>query len=170
MKTIQSNGLGQIVPEINRNKSRAFTLVEMIVVIVIITTLAMLSIPMFETAVKRDREIELRRSLRIIRQAIDDYKAFMDENSIEYDKETYGYPRRLDDLVDGIEYQDKENKTRIQKFLRKIPVDPVIPASEWGLRSYQQKRDSLHWGGENVWDVYSKSVGQALDESFYKDW
>jgi len=149
---------------------KGFTLIELIVVIVIISVLASVAIPIFESSIQREKEIELRRALRTIRQAIDEYKDFVIKNKIKLDEDQYSYPKTLDDLVKGIEYRDKKNKLRIKKFLRKIPIDPITNSFDWGLRAYQDKRDSTSWGGENVWDVYTKSEKKALDGSYYKDW
>jgi len=149
---------------------KGFTLVELIVVCVIITVLAAIAIPMVETSIKREKELELRQNLRMIRMAIDAYKKFVEKNKIQVDEDTYGYPEELEDLVKGIEYRDKKNRDRIKKFLRKIPRDPMTNSFEWGLRSYQDDRDSSQWGGENIWDVYTKSESKALDDSFYKEW
>lgn len=147
-----------------------FTIIELIVVIAIISTLAIVAIPIMETSVKREKEIQLRRSLRMIRSAIDEYNKFVGKNKIKISDESYGYPENLDILVKGIEYRDKKNNARIKKFLRNIPMDPMMNSSDWGLRAYQDKKGSTHWGGENIWDVYSKSVKKALDGSYYKDW
>ncbi len=154
-----------------KSLKRGFTLMEMLIVIVIISILAAVAVPMVETSVKREKEIQLRRSLRAIRTAIDDYKKFIEENKIKVDDEdTYNYPPKLEDLVEGIEYQDKKNNDKIQKFLRRIPLDPMTNSYEWGLRSYQDERDASSWGGENVYDVYTKSTRKALNGTEYKDW
>ena len=150
---------------------RGFTLIELIVVIVIVSVLAAIAIPMVETSVRRYQEIELRRALRTIRTAIDEYKKFVEENNVEVDEDTYKYPPKLEDLVEGIEYKDKKGEEKIQKFLRRIPLDPMTNSYEWGLRSYQDDRDSESWGGENVYDVYTKSQRKALDGvTYYKEW
>jgi general secretion pathway protein G len=151
-------------------RSAGFTLIELIVVIVIVAILAAVAIPVVETSVKRYKEIELRRGLRLIRTAIDDYKKFVEENKVEVEEETYNYPPKLDVLVEGIKYKDKKGNEKIMKFLRRIPVDPFTASTEWGLRSYQDERDSQSWGGENVYDVYTRSERKALDGSYYKDW
>lgn len=149
---------------------KGFTLIEMIIVVVIISVLAAVAIPMVETSVKRDKELELRRSLRTIRTAIDEYKKFIEDNNIKMDEDTYNYPEELEDLVKGIEYKDEKGEEKIKKFLRSLPIDPMTNSTEWGMRSYQDKRDENSWGGENVWDVYTKSERKALDGTYYKDW
>ncbi|MCK5003795.1 MAG: type II secretion system protein [Candidatus Aminicenantes bacterium] len=154
----------------NLSNRHGFTIIELIVVIAIISTLAVIAIPMVETSVKRERELVFRRSLREIRTAIDDYHTFVIKNKIKYDEDSYGYPEDLEILVKGIEYRDAKNKAKIRRFLRKIPTDPMTGTNEWGQRSYQDKRNSTHWGGENVWDIYSKSERKGLDGSYYKDW
>lgn len=155
---------------IKQKKLKGFTLLEMIVVIIIISILAAVAIPMVETSVRRHREIELRRALRTIRTAIDEYKLFVEENKIKVDEDTYNYPEELEVLVEGLEYRDKKNNEKIQKFLRHIPKDPITNTYEWGLKSYQDDYDSDSWGEENVYDVYTKSERKALDGTFYKDW
>jgi general secretion pathway protein G len=154
----------------NTASRRGFTLIEVITVTVIIAILAAATIPLAHNAFQREKEIELRRALRMLRTALDAYKKFVDENKIEVDEDTYGYPEKLEILVKGIEYKDKKNKTRIAKFLRRIPLDPLSGTADWGLRSYQDKLGSQHWGGQNVWDVYCASGKKALDGTYYRDW
>lgn len=151
-------------------RTRGFTLIEMIIVVVIIAVLAAVAVPMMETSIKREKEIELRRNLRILRSALDEYKKFVEENKIKKDKETYNYPEELDELVEGLEYKDKKGDEQLKKFLRKIPIDPMTNSFEWGLRSYQDERDDSSWGGENIWDVYTKSERKAMDGTYYKEW
>jgi len=149
---------------------RGFTLIEVITVTVILAVLAAAAIPLAHNAFQREKEIELRRALRLLRTAIDNFKKFCEENKIEMDEDTYGYPEKLEDLVKGVEYKDKKNKTRLAKFLRRIPFDPVRASYDWGLRSYQDKFDAGNWGGQNVWDVYCDSSKKALDGTYYRDW
>lgn len=153
-----------------KRERKGFTLVELIVVMVIISVLAVVAVPIVETTIKREREILLRRNLRTIRTALDEYKKFVEKHKVEVDEDTHGYPEELKQLVEGVEYKDKKGNEKIKKFLRRIPVDPMTNSLEWGLRSYQDKPGSSQWGGENVWDVYSKSEAKALDGTYYKDW
>ncbi|MBN2399840.1 MAG: prepilin-type N-terminal cleavage/methylation domain-containing protein [Candidatus Aminicenantes bacterium] len=151
-------------------QNRGFTLIEVITVTLIIAVLAAAAIPLAHNAFQREKEIALRRALRMMRTAIDDYRKFCEENKIETDEDTYGYPEKLEDLVKGVIYKDKKNKSRVAKFLRRIPYDPINSTYEWGLRSFQDKFDSRNWGGQNVWDVYCDSNKKALDGTYYRDW
>jgi general secretion pathway protein G len=152
-----------------------FTLIEMLVTLTIVSILAASTIPLAKIAVKRQKEIELRRNLRIIRTALDEYKKLSDENKIEVEEDTYGYPPDLETLVIGVELKsnddkEEEGEEKIKKFLRRIPKDPLTKDGEWGFRSYQDDYDSETWGGGNVYDIYSKSSGTAIDGTKYKDW
>ena len=154
---------------------KGFTLIEMLVTLTILSILAASAVPLAKIAVKRQKEIELHRNLRLIRSAIDEYKRLSDEKKIEVEEDTFGYPPDLETLVIGVEIKSgegegEEGETKIKKFLRRIPKDPMTANGEWGLRSYQDDYDSDTWGGENVYDVYSQSEGTAIDETKYKDW
>lgn len=152
---------------------KGFTLVEMLVTLTILSILAAAALPLAKVAVKREKEIELRRNLRILREALDAYKKLADEKKIEVDEESYGYPPDLETLMEGVKITSdkaKEGSPEIVKFLRRIPRDPMTDSPDWGLRSYQDDRDSTTWGGENIYDVYTKSPGTALDGSKYRDW
>lgn len=168
-----------------KKNQKGFTLIEMIVTFTILAILAAVAVPLAKTAVKREKEIELRRSLRIIREAIDAYKKLADENRIEFEDKSEGYPPDLETLVEGVEVSSgtppggtqrgrrqssQTGETKIVKFLRRIPKDPMTNSYDWGLRSYQDDSDSENWGGENIYDVYTKSPGIALDGTKYKEW
>jgi general secretion pathway protein G len=158
---------------LSASKKRGFTLVELLVTLTIVSILALAVLPLAKTAVKREKEISLRRNLRMMREAIDAYKKLADEKAFEFDEDTEGYPPDLEILVEGIEAKievEGEETTKIVKFLRRIPKDPMTNSFDWGLRSYQDDSDSDIWGGENVYDVYTKSPGTALDGSKYKEW
>jgi general secretion pathway protein G len=152
---------------------RGFTLVEMLTAMAIVAVLATAAIPLAKVAVKRGREIELRRNLRTLREAIDAYKAMADEDKFEVDEDSEGYPPDLETLVQGVEItesQDGKEVTRVVKFLRRIPRDPMTGTYDWGLRSYQDDYDSDIWGGDNVYDVFTRSQGIALDGTRYREW
>lgn len=152
-----------------------FTLTELIITLALLAVLAMSALPLGKMAVKRENEVELARALRVMREAIDAWKRLADEKKFEFDPDTEGYPPTLEDLVEGVEVQDKDAKgqagrKKTVKFLRRIPKDPMTNSFDWGLRSYQDDFDSDVWGEENVYDVYTKSPAKALDGTFYKDW
>ncbi len=146
--------------------NRGLTYIEILVVVVMVSILTLAAIPLAKNTIKREKEIELRRNLRIIRTAIDEYKKAADKKEFDYDEDTYGYPPDLETLVKGV----KTKKGKILKFLRRIPKDPMTKDGEWGLRSYQDERDSEVWGGENVYDVYSQSREKGLDGTKYNEW
>jgi len=155
------------------SQKKGFTLVEMLVTLTILSILAIAAMPLAKVAIKREKEITLHRNLRNLRESIDAYKKLADEKKFEFDEETEGYPPDLETLVNGIEIkitEKDEEKTKIIKFLRRIPKDPMMNSLEWGLRSYQDDADSNVWGGENVYDVYTQSAGTALDGTKYRDW
>lgn len=149
---------------------RGVTLVELVVTIAVLSIVAGALVPVAKFAVKRQKELELRRSLRMMRMAIDQYKKFCDTGVIQksgVDSECY--PPDLDTLVDGVEKTGALGQKI--KFLRRIPVDPMTLSKDWGIRSYQDEPDSTSWGRENVYDVYTTSQAKALDgKTFYKDW
>jgi general secretion pathway protein G len=157
------------------DRAHGFTLVEMIITLSLLAILALSALPLGKMAVKRENEIELQRALRLVREAIDAYKKLADEKKFEVDEDTEGYPPTLEDLVKGVEVQDKDAKgqagrKKTVKFLRRIPKDPMTNSFDWGLRSYQDDPDSDVWGEENVYDVYTKSQALALDGTRYRDW
>jgi len=147
---------------------RGFTLLELLAAMVIIMLLASMALPLARVQVQRTHEIELRRDLRQMRDAIDRYKSMSDQGMIPIKQDTFGYPPDLKVLVEGVQFKGAINAK--YKFLRKIPVDPMTGSDDWGLRSMQDEPDSRSWGGQNVFDVYSKSQGTGLDGTSYADW
>lgn len=146
-------------------KTIGFTLVELIVATTILMVLTTLAIPLARVSIKREKEHELRHDLWEMRDAIDRYKDAADRNAFQVKVGSEGYPPDLDTLVKGVDVQGKK-----LKFLRRIPVDPMTGTTDWGLRSMQDDPDSDSWGGQNVFDVFTKSQGTALDGTKYKDW
>lgn len=152
---------------------RGLTLLEILIAMAILAVLAAAVLPMAEVTVKRNKEIELRRSLRMIRTAIDEYKADFDkavaEKKIIPALGETGYPEELEDLVEGDDWGGLYPYKR--KYLRRIPRDPFDRYDDgWGLRGYTDGPDSFVWNGEDVYDVYSQSEGIALDGSYYNTW
>jgi len=150
------------------NASRAFTLIELIAAMAIMLLLSSIALPLARVHAQRLREVEMRRDLREIRQAIDRYKDFSDRGMIPTKGDTFGYPPELDTLVKGVEL--KGTASTKYKFLRKIPIDPMTGKPDWGMRSMQDDPDSRSWGGQNVFDIYTQSQGTALDGTKYADW
>ena len=143
---------------------RGVTLIELIVATTILAILVGAALPIARNAVRREREHELRQDLWMIRDAIDRYKDAADRGAFQIKVGSEGWPPDLDTLVTGVDVAGKK-----LKFLRRIPVDPMTK-QEWGMRSMQDDKDSDSWGGQNVFDVYSKSDQVALDDTKYKDW
>ncbi|HSA93130.1 MAG TPA: prepilin-type N-terminal cleavage/methylation domain-containing protein [Terriglobales bacterium] len=144
---------------------RGLTLVELIIAIAILLILTGAALPLARVQIQRQREKELRRALWEMRDAIDRYKEAADRGAFQIKVGTEGYPPDLETLVDGVDVQGKK-----VRFLRRIPVDPMTGGTDWGLRSMQDDPDSRSWGGENVFDVYTKSEGEALDGTKYAEW
>lgn len=151
-----------------RTDSRGFTLIELLATVTILSILVGMALPLARNSLKRDREIELRQNLREVRAALDKYKEASDLMQIEMPNDTEGYPQTLDVLVDGVQLIGQAGKTI--KFLRKIPIDPMTNSTDWGMRSYQDESTAQSWGGQNVFDIYTKSDGIAFDGTRYKDW
>jgi general secretion pathway protein G len=147
---------------------RGFTLTELVVVCAVLGILAGVSYPVARFTQKRIKEMELRTALREMRSAIDEFKRYSDTGLIPVELGTDGYPPDLETLVEGVDVVGQIDKKA--RFLRRIPVDPMTGEPEWGLRSYQDDPDSTSWGGENVFDVYSLSVGVGLDGIAYAQW
>ena len=141
------------------------TLVELVIAIAIMAILATGVLPITRNVVKREREKELRAALWQMRDAIDRYKDYADQQKFQIKLDSNGYPPDLEVLVKGVDIEGKKIK-----FLRRIPMDPMTHSTEWGLRSMQDDPNSESWGGQAVFDVYTKSNGTALDGTKYKDW
>ena len=148
-----------------RHRERGLTLVELIVAIAILAILAGAAVPLARTTVRREKERELRRDLWEMRDAIDRYKDAADRGAFQIKVGTEGYPPDLETLVKGIDSNGKK-----LRFLRRIPVDPMTGNTEWGMRSMQDEPDSDSWGGQNVFDVFTKAQGTALDGTKYSEW
>lgn len=152
--------------------NHGYTFVELLVVITILLILASAVMPLAQVASQRQREAELRRSLREMRTAIDQFKNAVDLGRIPttaLEPENEGYPPTLEILVEGITPANDATGRKL-RFLRRVPVDAMTRSDDWGLRSYQDAPTSTTWGGENVFDVYTKFAGTALDGTNYRDW
>jgi len=152
-----------------RQGQRGFTMIELIVSVAIMTLLTTMALPLAAYKVKRDKERELRYVLREMRQAIDAYKDASDKGKIEVKLGTEGYPETLEILVEGVKLAQSPDGKKI-KFLRRIPKDPMTGQTDWGKRSMQDDPTSQSWGGQSVFDVYSKSTERARDGTPYTDW
>jgi general secretion pathway protein G len=141
------------------------TLVELIIVVTILSLLATAALPIARFQVRRTKERELRQDLWEIRSAIDRYKDAADKGAFQIKADSLGYPPDLETLVNGVDVQGKK-----VRFLRRIPADPMTGTKEWGLRANQDDPDSDSFGGQNVFDVHSKSIGTALDGTKYSTW
>ena len=148
-----------------RPRERGMTLVELIVTTTILAILASAAYPVARFQVKRQNERQLRYDLWMMRDAIDKYKDAADRNAFQIKLDSQGYPPDLETLVNGVDVQTKK-----VKFLRRIPIDPMTGKADWGLRSMQDDPTSQSYGGQSVFDVYSKSTGTALDGTKYSDW
>jgi general secretion pathway protein G len=149
-----------------------YTFVELLIVTTILLILASAVMPLAQVTSTRQREAELRRSLREMRTAIDKFKDAVDMGLIaasELEAGSEGYPPDLDTLVEGITAANDASGRKL-KYLRRIPIDPMTSSQDWGKRAYQDDPDATTWGGKNVFDVYTKSTGTALDGTKYRDW
>jgi general secretion pathway protein G len=156
---------------VDAERTRGVTYLELIATAAIMMILASAILPMGRVAVQRQREIELRRELRVMRRAIDQYKLAVEQGQIggtDVKLGSEGYPEDLETLVKGVKRVGTVD--RKLKFLRRIPMDPMTRTAEWGLRCYQDDPDSTSWCGDNVWDVYSKSTAKGLDGTTYNAW
>jgi general secretion pathway protein G len=149
-------------------RQRGLTLVELIFTVAIVSILSLAALPLARVSIKRQKEVELRRALREMREAIDRYKDASERGFVEMKFGSDGYPEDLETLVKGVTQQNAVDKKL--RFLRRVPKDPMTGGTEWGLRSSQDSPDSTSYGGQNVYDVYSKSSDTALDGTKYSDW
>jgi general secretion pathway protein G len=146
-------------------RQAGLTLVELIVTVAILAILATAAVPLARFRVQREKERELRYDLWQMRDAIDRYKDAAEKHAFQIKLDSQGYPPDLDTLVKGVDAQGKK-----LRFLRRIPVDPMTGKAEWTLRSMQDEPNSDSWGGQNVFDVASKSQATAMDGTKYSDW
>lgn len=157
-----------------RNGAGGFTLIELVIAVAIVAILASVAMPLNELVIQRSKEQDLRRALREIREAIDTYKQASDEGRIQRRVGESGYPKRIEDLVEGIEDQKSIKKEKIY-FLRRVPRDPfsadssLSPALIWGKRSYASPPDDPK-EGDDVFDVYSLASGKGINGRPYREW
>jgi general secretion pathway protein G len=150
---------------LRRRRNSGFTLIELIVATAILVILTGMALPLARVTIRREKERELRYDLWQMRDAIDRYKDAADRQAFQIKVGSEGYPPDLETLVNGVDANGKK-----LRFLRRIPIDPMTGKAEWGLRSVQDDPDSESWGGQNVFDVYSKSEASAMDGTKYKEW
>jgi general secretion pathway protein G len=152
--------------------SPGYTFIELIIATAVIMVLASAALPLARVSMRRQKEVELRRSLREMRTAIDDFKRWADAqriSTIDVNIGSENYPPSLEILVEGVPFAN-DPSGRKKKFLRRIPIDPMTGAADWGLRAYTDSPDAKVWGGQSVFDVYSKAQGRGLDGTLYRDW
>lgn len=167
-----ADGAARVMRTSIKTCARGFTFVELLVVTTLLIILASAVMPMAKVTFQRQREAELRRNLREIRTAIDKFKDAADMGIIgaqDLKTGSEGYPPDLETLVEGVSRVGDASGTKL-KFLRRLPIDPMSNSTEWGKRSYQDKPDATSWGGQNVFDVYTKTEGKALDGTKYREW
>lgn len=153
-----------------RNKKSGLTLIELIVAFTIMLLLATMAVPLARSKVRAERERELRHALRELRTALDKHKDMADMGMLGAIKVgTEGYPENLEILVDGVKIANSPNNKKI-RLLRKIPKDPMTNSFEWGKRSMQDDPKSNSWGGQNIFDVFTKSTEKAADGTSYSEW
>ena len=153
-----------------RQRNSGYTFIEITIVAAIVAILASAVLPLAKVTMQRNREIELRRALREMRTAIDKYKDAVDQNQVANPPTTAeGYPLTLETLVEGVPAANDSTGKKL-RYLRRIPIDPMTRSTDWGIRSTRDEPTSKTWGGQNVYDVYTKYDGTALDGTKYADW
>lgn len=165
-----STSMRRISTRRRTSREAGMTLLELIIACTILMILSSAALPIARFTVVRERERELRRDLRDMRNAIDRYKDYADRGMIRTELGSENYPPDLDTLVKGVAMGGAGAGGKNVRFLRRIPVDPMTGTTDWGMRSIQDDPDSQSWGGKNVFDVYTKSQGTALDGTKYTDW
>ena len=145
--------------------ARGFTLLELVIATTILLILSTMAVPLARLTIKREKERRLRADLWEMRDAIDRYKLDADRGAFQTKVDSQNYPPDLETLVKGVDVQGKK-----VRYLRKIPIDPMTNSTEWGMRSMQDDPESDSWGGQSVFDVFTKSQDTALDGTKYKDW
>ena len=153
-------------------RADGYSFVELLVVTTIVLILASAVQPLARVTIQRQKEVELRRVLREMRDAIDKFKDAADQGMIpttELKANSEVYPPDLDTLVEGVSVANDASGRKL-KLLRRVPLDPITGEAEWGKRAYQDKPDTSSWGGQNIFDVYSLSGGTGLDGTKYRDW
>ena len=157
--------MGRRPEHVQIRSQRGLTLIELIVAITILMILTGAAVPIVRVSIQREKERQLHRALWEMRDAIDHYKDAADRGAFQTKVGSENYPPDMDTLVDGVDVNGKK-----LRFLRRIPIDPMTGKAEWGMRSMQDDPTSDSWGGQSVFDVFSKSEGTALDGTKYKDW
>ena len=161
----------------NRKSAPGLTLIELLVTLAILSILAAAALPYAELTVRRDKELELRRSLREVRSGIDTFHDDWIAGRISHGDNVAsadGYPRKLQVLVDGADTGHAAGGKR--RYLRRIPRDPFAEtattpvAGQWMIRGYQDEPEALTWNGRDVYDIHSASPAQAIDGTSYRDW
>jgi general secretion pathway protein G len=164
-----SRSLSNSEVNIRQHRERGLTLAELIVAAAILLILSSVAIPIARVQLRRGQERELRLALRELRTAIDHYKDASDLGVIQVELGTEGYPKDLETMAEGVPLVNSPDEKKL-RVLRRIPRDPMTDSTDWGLRSYQDEPDATEWGGQNVFDIYTKTPAIALDGSKYSDW
>lgn len=153
-----------------RRNERGLTLVELIVAFTVMLVLTTMAVPLARSKVRAERERDLKNAITEMRHAIDKYKDICDQGYLGPAKAgTNCYPETLEQLVEGVKLAASADGKKI-RFLRRIPKDPFTGRAEWGMRSDQDDPKSTSWGGQNVFDVFSKTMEKAPDGTNYSDW